>query len=107
MDRQILIELYETKFGLRDHFTQPTPLGSCSFKEAQEHTEKFLLEGHLRQYLYGRIGDTLRISFDDYINRPRYELSVINKVVSEFRRIRDKSGEKIMGELESALKEEP
>lgn len=51
------------------------------FTESHKFVEGFLYEEHLRNYIYKDIFKKTGLSFDDYIDKPRYEIQLINKVI--------------------------
>lgn len=80
-NKQLINELFRTTYGIADHFIDTSPMLANKFTEAHKFTDGFIYEEHLRNFIYKDIGKKLGMSFDDYINRPRYEIQNINKVI--------------------------
>lgn len=91
--------LYETKFGICDHYKEKSPLVSSRINPAEKFVDGFLYEGHLRNFLYRDIHKKLGITFDDYINRSRYEIDLINKIIEETDSVKAKTNETVLAEL--------
>lgn len=104
-DKQVLVELYETKFGIHDHIKAGGPLSSVSINEKEIYTKDFLYESYLRTFIYKDIGKKLSISFDDYINRPRYEIDSINRIVEEIEIKRNEVNRKALANIEDVTKD--
>lgn len=68
--------------------------------ESERFVSGFIYEGHLRNFLYRDIHKKLGMSFDEYINRPRYEIDLLNKVVGDIDSLKAKSNQNLLDELE-------
>ena len=98
---QLFKELYETYYGICDHTKSTNPLDSVKYNVAEEFDKDFIYDGYLRLFLYRELGKKLNISFDDFINRPRYEINRILRIVDEIDKKKMNASEKIIKELES------
>lgn len=97
----MLAELYETKFGIYDHLGPTGPLSSVAMQEAERHIGKFLYEGYLRNFLMRDLAKKLGMSFDQYLERPKYELELIDGIVAELDKKRNAVNEDLLNELTS------
>lgn len=103
-NKQLLIELYETKFGIRDHVNNGGGLASVTFNESEQYLHNYLYEKYLSSFMYRKIGEKLNISFDDYIDRPRYDIEAINKVADKLDKEKNDASGDALGELENEYK---
>lgn len=78
-----MYELYETKFGICNHLNSKNPLSSIQFNSSEKYLDNYLYEGYLNTFLFKEVYKTTGISFDEFINRPRYEIESILKIVEE------------------------
>ena len=103
-NRQLLIELYETKFGIHDHVNNGGGLASVTFHEAERYMHNYLYEKYLSSFMYRNIGAKLNISFDDYIDRPRYDIETINRLSDKMDQEKIKANTDTLGDLENNYK---
>lgn len=101
-NKQVLIELYETEFGICDHLTTADPLASVKFHPVEQYHKDFLYDGHLSTFIYRDIGRKLNISFDEYIARPRYEIEAILRVIDHIDSKKAKANEDMLRDLEQS-----
>jgi len=99
-NKQLLIELYETTFGIHDHTTTNSPLASVRFNEAEDYFTGTNYEGYLSTFMYRDLGKKLNMSFDDFINRPRYEIETILKVAEDLDKKKLEMNQSAVNELE-------
>lgn len=95
--RLLMDEIYETVYGIHDHTKDKSPLASVSFHEKEKYLDRFLYEGYLTTFIYRDIGRRLNMSFDEFINRPRYEIEMMVKIINE----RDKLNQEVMKEVDA------
>ncbi len=62
--------------------------------------KNYLYDGYLKTFIYRDVGKMLNISFDDFLNRPRYEIERILQITNEINEKKIKSTEDSMKELE-------
>lgn len=98
---QLFKELYETYYGIFDHTKSTNPLDSVKYNVAEEFDKDFIYDGYLRLFLYRELGKKLHMSFDDFINRPRYEINRILRIVDEIDKKKMHASEKMIKELEN------
>lgn len=98
----MLIELYETHFGICNHLNNTNPLASVQFNEAENYLKDYIYDSYLATFLYKDLGKKLNMSFDDFINRPRYEIESILRVVNEVDIQKNKINESILQNLEKS-----
>lgn len=106
-NKQLLIELYETKYGICDHINANNPLSAVQFNEPEDYLSRTLYEGYLNTFLYRELGKKLHMSFDDFINRPRHEIEMMMRVVEEVDKKRLKVNEGLAQDLQAALPKSP
>ena len=100
LNKQILIELYETKYKICDHLTASNPLASVTMHESEKYMAGFLYESWLRTYLYRDIGSKLHMSFDQFIDRPRDAIETIVRIVDEIETKKNKANERFLNDVQ-------
>jgi len=95
-----LIELYETKFNIRHHLVSTSPLASVALNNCEKYLNDYLFDSYLTVFIYKDIGKKLNISFDDFINRPRYEIMNIISVIDETDKLKEKITDTNLNDLE-------
>lgn len=55
--------------------------------------------------MYRNIGTKLNISFDDYIDRPRYDIETINRLADKMDQEKIKANTETLGDLEKNYKD--
>ena len=81
--KQLVAELYETKFGICDHRYSASPLSGVQFNEAEQYIKGGLFEHYLELFLLKGLASRLSMSFDEFLARPRYEIESILSVADE------------------------
>jgi len=67
-----------------------------------------LYDGYLSTFLFKELGKKLGMSFDDFLNRPKFEIESIIRVVDETDKKKDNINKTVLKELEdSAPKPKP
>lgn len=64
--------------------------------------KNYLYDGYLKTFIYRDVGKTLNISFDEFLNRPRYEIERMLQITNDINEKKLKSTEESMKELEKA-----
>ena len=82
--KQLLIELYETHYGVYDHTSAVNPLASVLFQESEQFRDKGLLDNYLETYIYKNVFARTGLTFDEFLNRPRFEIEKILEAVSAY-----------------------
>ena len=67
----------------------------------EKYMDKSLYDGHLANFLYRDLGKRLNMSWDDFINRPRYEIEAILRVVEDIDKKREKTNETLLKDLDA------
>lgn len=62
----------------------------------------FLYDGYLSTYLYKDLGKKLGMSFDDFLNRPKYEIETIIRIVDEVDKKKNRINDTVLKDLEKA-----
>lgn len=101
-NKQLFIELYETKYGICDHFNSTNPLAAVQFNESEDYLSNTLYEGYLNTFIYRDLGKKLHMSFDDFIARPRHEIEMMLRVIEEADKKKIKMNEGLTQDLERA-----
>lgn len=99
-DLQVLYELYETKFGIRNHITNGSAFGSVCFSEAENFTKGSLYELHLSNFIDKEIGKYLNMSFDDYMRHTRQEIRMFNRMVTKSVEKKSAAAKTLLSDLE-------
>lgn len=67
-----------------------------------------MYDGYLSTFLFKELGKKLGMSFDDFLNRPKFEIESIIRVVDETDKKKDNINKTVLKELEdSAPKPKP
>jgi len=77
------------------------------FNEPEDYFSKTLYDGYLNIFIYRELGKKLNMSFDDFINRPRYEIEAMIKVVEDVDKKKIKMNEDIAKDLEKNVPKPP
>lgn len=83
-NKQLMIEMYETKYGIYNHMEPNGALGSVKYNACEEHSNHYLFDFYLELFLYKGVAKNTGMSFDDFIDRPRYEIEKIIKAMDAF-----------------------
>lgn len=86
IDTQIVLrDLYEVEFGIFNHraHSKTRPLSSVAFHDAEDLHTGSLLEEAIRLYTQKNIGEIFKLSLDEYLNRPRDVLQMLNTIADE------------------------
>lgn len=97
-----MIELYETYFGIRDHMRDPSPLGSVSYNKAEQYMDNGMYYNYILLYMRKKIHKLMGMSFDDFVNRPRYEIELILKAANSILNQEEEVNRDALNELEKA-----
>ena len=100
-NKQLLIELYETKYGICDHVNTTNPLASVQFNQAEDYFSDTLYHSYLSNFVYRDLGKKLNMSFDDFISRPRYEIEAMLRIIEDVDKKKSKMNDDIMKDLEN------
>ena len=100
--KQLLTELYETKYGIHNHQTDTNPLSSVAFYEAENYLSDYVYETYLNVYLYNEINKRLNMSFDEFLSRPKCEIEMILKVIQNFNKKTTPIKENLIKELQKS-----
>lgn len=101
-NKQVLLELYETKYGICDHVNTKSPLALVQFQEAEHYRKNFMYYQWLKLFVQKDIGKRLNITFDQFLDRPRYEIDDIVKAIDEINKVDTQVQENIVKDLEAA-----
>lgn len=63
-----------------------------------------MYDNYLKIYIFNDIYKKTGLTFDDYLNRPRYEIEAINKIVMETNKEKMKANEDANKELERTVR---
>jgi hypothetical protein len=97
--------MYETEYGIKNHMHSTNPLGSVSFNKAENYLKDYLYDSYLTLFIEKKIGSSVNISFDEFINRPRYELESIVNIVMEIDKIKSEVMKKQLDSVDSKFSE--
>ena len=82
----MLAELYETHYGIFDHRHSTDPLASVQYNACENYIDHFLYESYLEVFLYKNVYKYTGINFDDFLDRPRFEIEKILYSIEGFRK---------------------
>lgn len=86
-----------------DHVNNNEPMAANKFTDKHKFIDGFILEGHLRNFIYKDISKMTGMSFDDYLARPRYEIELINSVVESVAKEKAKNNQQLLDGLKSEV----
>lgn len=69
---------------------------------AENYLKDFLYDGYLTTYLFKELGKKLGMSFDDFLNRPKYEIETIIRIVDEVDKKKNRINDTLLKDLEKA-----
>jgi len=99
-NKQVLLELYDTTFGICDHVNEINPLSSVTFHKGENYYKDYLYDNYLATFIYREIGKKLNITFDQFIDRPLAEIQSIMRIVEEIDKRKLKANETLLKDLE-------
>lgn len=67
----------------------------------------YIKDNYLSIFLYKDIGKKLNISFDEYLDRPLYEIEAIHRIVDEVDKKKSKMNEALVHDLTKAATPPP
>lgn len=101
-NKQVLLELYETTYGICNHLETKNPLAAVSFNDSEKYLNNYLYENYL--YTYKQKNISMLMTFDEYINRPRYDIESINRVMDRLNAKKLEVEGDALSELQSSTK---
>ena len=72
------------------------------YNPAENYLRDFLYDGYLTTFLMKELGKKLGMSFDDFLNRPKYEITEMLRIVDEVDKKKNKVSEQVLKDLEDA-----
>ena len=78
------------------------PLALVQYNPAENYLRDFLYDGYLTTFLMKELGKKLGMSFDDFLNRPKYEITEMLRIVDEVDKKKNKVSEQVLKDLEDA-----
>lgn len=98
--KQLLIEMYETNYGIYDHTTTTNPLSGVLFHDTEKYLDDHLFDQYLRTYLFKEVYQRTGLSFDNFLDKPRYEIDKIFKIIDEYNAKKNAVANNVIGDLE-------
>lgn len=86
--KQLLIELYETHYGIHDHTKSGNPLASVLQNDAEMYLNDYIYDNYFSTFLYKEIYHRTGLSFDALMDKPRFEIEKIFELVDEYNKKR-------------------
>ena len=83
-NRQLLLEMVETMYGIHDHRLGGDPFGLVTQRACETYHQHYLYEHNLELYLHKHVHKYLGLSFDEFLERPRYEIEKMISTLSRF-----------------------
>jgi hypothetical protein len=103
--KQLLIELYETYYGIHNHRQETNPLASVTYNPSEEYLKDGLYENYVSIYIHKELYKKLGMSFEAFIALPRYKINSILSVVDEYDTKRLRSNQDMLDGLEQKNKQ--
>ena len=98
----MFIELYEQEFGICNHLNAANPLSSVQLNNAEDYLKNSLYKLYLEVFLNREIHKKLGINFDDFLNRPKFEIEMIMKTLNSY----DSKKNKVTDDLLKGIQKE-
>lgn len=95
----MLQELFETELDIYNHKTSNHVLSGVLFQKAEKFSDHNLYDILLDAYLYKRVYSLTGVSFDEFLNKPRYEIDKLLEGVKRF----SETEERIKAEITAQL----
>lgn len=102
--KQLLIELYETAYGIYDHANSTNPLSGVMHHDTEKYLDGYLYDNYLSTFLYKEIYARTGLSFDDFLDKPRFEIEKIFKLVDEYNSKKSTIANNLVNDLENQNK---
>lgn len=102
--KQLLIELVETEYEIHDHANNSSPLAAVAFNESEKFENHYLLETYLDLFLYKKVNKYLGLTFDEFIDRPRYEIDKMITAIDGIMSKEASTGEGVLNDITNANK---
>lgn len=83
-NRQVMMELYETAYGIHDHRHATHPLASVRQNNAESFIDHNLYDCYLDAFMLKNIHKLTGLDFDKFLNKPRYEIEKILVAAERF-----------------------
>lgn len=99
-----MMELYETVYGIHDHRHSTNPLDSVRYHDCENFIDHFLYESYLEVFMYKNVNKHTGLSFDEFLNKPRYEIEKILNTVEKFKKKESSIADEALGKLQSVSK---
>ena len=74
----------ETEYGVFDHRHTTNPLASIRFNETEKFIDHYLLESYMELFMYKKVAKYMGLTFDQFIDRPRYEIDKMIDIIDKF-----------------------
>lgn len=102
--KQLLVELQETKYGICDYTTTTDPLASVLMRDNAKFLDHYLLDLYLESYMLKNVYKHTGISFDDFLNRPRYQIEKILRAMEVHQKREADTAKNVLDNLSSQRK---
>lgn len=99
--------MYETEYGICDHTENTRPLSSVRFNEAEKFTDHYLFESYMELFLYKKVNKHLGLSFDEFIDRPRYEIDTMITTIDKVSKQEDSVNENLINQMKQQNAQKP
>lgn len=78
-------DLYETKYGVFNHVGMSSirPLSTVAMHLPEDYLDGDIGEQYYRLYLDKRIKEHFGLTIDEYLDRPRHAIEMMNRVADE------------------------
>lgn len=77
------------------------------FNPAENYLKDYLWDGYLSTFIMKELGKKLGMSFDDFLNRPKFEIIEMLRVVDEVDKKKNRVNEQVLKDLENAKPKAP
>lgn len=77
------------------------------FNPAENYLKDYLWDGYLSTFIMKELGKKLGMSFDDFLNRPKFEIVEMLRVVDEVDKKKNRVNEQVLKDLENAKPKAP
>ena len=96
--------MFETEYGIFDHKQTNNPLASVRFNECEKFEDHYLLETYMDLFLYKKVHKYMGITFDEFLNRPRYEMDRMIEAIDRIQAKEATVNQNVLNDLSNANK---
>lgn len=102
--KQLLTELYETFYEIRNHVTSTDPLSLVLVNEAETFEKNSKYELYFNTFILQEVHKKTGLNFDEFIARPKVQIDRILRLIEVYDARKLKAGQNALEKMEAANK---